>query len=132
MATPYNVDSQSKGINSWGTQFCDTVYSAALLANMATSLTVPGTAGTGLTSASVGQGYSAPSNNKFYAVFRYTPGAEVWVSSNSIAAIPVSNSFVTANAIQNPEGKYVRAGQVLNFITANACNVSVEFFSVSP
>lgn len=122
MATLYNIPSTIKGVNGFGSPFCDTIRTATLAAGTATALTIPG-------KAAIGMGSATSSKNTFLAVFSYAPGAKVWVANNETAAIPAGAAFAASTSELNPPAKLVRAGDVLSFICTAGADVSVAINS---
>lgn len=122
MTTQYNINRYVQGINGFGLPFCDTILSATLDANTDTTLTIPG-------ASSVPIPTSQPAN--FIAVFEYTAAKDVFVAVNQDAATPAMATFTASTSEQNPAGKYVRAGDVLHFITTQSnVNVTVSIYSL--
>lgn len=113
MVTPYNAQWT---INDFGQSFASLKYSASLAATTDTSLTVPG---------------DAP---KYRALIKVETGSDVWVALNETAAVPAGASFASVSSELLPGGsevcRYVKAGDVLHFITAGATvDVGVVFYS---
>lgn len=91
-------------------------WSTTLAANVAQTTTVP----------------SMPFANcsGWIAVFSYSPGASVFVANNATATIPTSSFGATTSQL-NPVGRFVKAGDVLSFITADTTDfVQVSFYAV--
>ena len=122
MATQYNIDSQTKGVNGFGLPFCKLVYTSALAANTDTSLVVP-------TSAAVGAP-AATTYNKFIAVFSYQPSSKVWVALNAAAAAPAGAPFALSTSELNPLAKYVKAGDTVHMLCVAGADVSVAFYAI--
>ena len=121
MATTYNINSYSRGVNGYGLPFCDTIFTSTLDAATAATVTVPGNATLGPTVYQI---------DKFLAVFSYQPGTSVFVAVNGTAAVPAGNAFVESNSELNPSCKFVNAADVLSFITPDAtAQVSVAIYS---
>lgn len=119
--TQYNINSYCKGVNGFGLPFTNTSYSATLAANTDTAITVPGLQASG----APGAIYA-----KMYALIDYS-GGSVWVANNAAATLPAGAAFAQTNSELNPVGKYVKAGDVLHFITSAAnVEVNVAFFAV--
>ena len=123
MTTLYNMNKYVQGVNGFGLLFTDTNYSVTLTASADTTVTVPG----------AGSVYEPTSGiQKFIAVLSYTSGEDVFVALNNTAAVPAGNTFGASTSEQNPQAKYVKAGDVLHFITAaSSVNVTVSFFSLT-
>lgn len=119
--TQYNIYSYIKGQNGFGLPFSNTAYSATIGAGVETSLTVP-----------TGSAMGAPeanAYNKFIAVFDYST-TDVWVALNATAAVPAGAAFALTSSELTPAGKYVRAGDVLHFISTAGAAVSVTFYAI--
>jgi len=124
MTTPFSMTRDINGYNGFGLAFTDTSYSVTLAASTATPLTIPG-------DTSLGR-MGSTTKNRFLAVFSYTPGAEVWVSNNSTAAVPAGASFSASTSELNPGAKVVFAKDILSFITSEInISVSVALYSLS-
>lgn len=120
--TQYNINSYAHGVNGFGLPFTNTSYSVTLAAATDTTLTVPGLQAGGAPSALYA---------KMYAVISYTTDGVVWVASNAVAALPAGAAFAQTTGELSPHCKYVKAGDVLHFITAGAnVQVNVAFFAV--
>jgi dUTPase len=120
MTTQYNIPEVAHGINSFGTLFCDTIYSVTLAAATEASVTVPGNGAMGSTGI-----------DRYLAVFSYKPGTSVWVSLNATATVPAGATLVATRSALNPTAKQVKAGDVIHMITATAAtDVSVEFYAI--
>lgn len=122
MATQYNIDSQTRGVNGFGLPFCTSCFTSALAANTDTSLTVP-------ISAAVGAP-AATSFNKFIAVFSYQPATRVWVAVNAAAAAPAGAPFAASTSELNPPAKFVRAGDIIHMLCVAGADVSVAFYAI--
>ena len=112
MTTQYNVDIYTRGINSFGSPFCDAVFSATLAANTAASVTVPG--------ASSVPGTPIP---KYLAVFKVEAVSPVYMTINGTAAVPAGGTLAATNSelISYPaDAKIVKAGDIISVITATA------------
>lgn len=120
--TQYNIYQYIKGINGFGLSFSNTAFSASLAASTDTTLTVPAGSAVGAP--------EATAVNKYIAVFTYTTN-DVWVAANATAAVPAGAAFAATASELVPQGKYVRAGDVLHFISATAgAEVSVSFYAI--
>jgi len=123
MTTPFALTRDINGYNGFGIKFSDTNYSATLATGTNTTLTVPSLSPPG------GASYSGSANPILIALFEYDSGTSVWVSLNATAATPAGASFAATNSQLNPSARQVKAGDVLNFITAGTgVNVSVCFY----
>lgn len=96
----------------FGLQFSNLIYSTTLTATVEQTLTVPG---------------AAP---RYKAVFAFDDTTDVWVGNNGTAALPGS-SFATSTTELRPKCREVNSGDVLHFISPDACSVSVAFYAVS-
>lgn len=111
--TPY-VSQQP--VDDFGLNFSTLKFSASLAASTNTSLTVPGDA------------------QNYKVLVRVANDGLVWVSVGDAAELPGGSTFAATNSeLVNDKAtlcREVKAGQVLNFITATAdTDVSVSFFS---
>lgn len=122
MATNYNIDKTKNGVNGFGLPFCNTIYSVTLSSNTDTSVAVPLTAAIGT--------QTADNYNKFYAVFSYTSGANVYVALNQAAAVPAGNTFASSVSVLNPVCKQVKSTDVIHIISTGTPSVTVEFFAI--
>lgn len=102
-----NILKDAGGTPTYAVALSDT-YTCALSANTDTVLTVPSGAN--------------------IAVFGYASANDYWVSTSAIT-IPSSGSFSLTNFYLNPPPLQVAFGQTLHFISANACVISVTFYS---
>lgn len=125
MTTNYNVDKNKLGVNGFGAQFCDTIYSATLKASTEETVAVPLTAAVGAA--------TATTFNKFLAIIACTPGDDVFMALNGTAAVPVGNTFAKTTSELIPNGyiaKQVKATDVLHFISAGTPNITVSFYAI--
>lgn len=122
MTTQYRVDPIVKGLNGFGINFSDTIYTATLTAATDTSIAVPKTAAMGTP--------CAATNNKFLAVFSYSSGSNVYVALNGTAAVPAGASFAASTSELNPTAKIVQAGDVIHMISAATPSISVAFYAI--
>lgn len=123
MATNYIVDKTKSGVNGFGLPFCSTIYSVTLSANTNATVTVPSTAAIGAP--------TATTYNKFMAVFSYSSAASVFVALGSaVAEVPAGATFVATNSVLNPTARMVKAGDVINCISAGTPSVTIEFFAI--
>ena len=115
MSTKFTLTKDVNGYNGFGIPFS--------LDGEATSL-----------AANAEQHFKVPSNYpNWIAIFSYTPGANIWVDGINTAVVP-GTSFAASTARLNPAGRYVKAGDVISFITSDITVpwVDVEFQVVSP
>lgn len=103
------------GTNGFGIAFSLNGESTSLAANVEQHITVP------------------DNYPNWMAVFSYTPGSNIWVDGINTAVVP-GTSFAASTARLNPAGRYVKAGDVISFITSDITVpwVDVEFQVVSP
>lgn len=121
MPTPFSMVRDINGYNGFGLQFSLDKYSATLAQTTDTTLTVPSTGPFG-----TGQSTTVA---RFIAIFSYQPGATVWVANNATAAVPVAASFGAVSSELLPTARYVKAGDVLHFITPDTtAQVGVTFY----
>lgn len=114
MTTKMTMIKDINGVVTYGVPFADLEFSftGLLAANVAQSLTVP-----------VGA-------DKYLAIFAYSTGGEVFVANNTTAVIP-SGSISNSVSDLNPVARYVKAGDVLSFITPDtACRIKVGFYAI--
>lgn len=95
--------------------FSDTDRQIGLLANVAQSITVPGTG-----------------DQKYAAHFSFNATSNVWVGKNSTAASPAGGTTTSLQYVElRPDKRFVVGGDVLSFITPDAsASVGVEFRSI--
>lgn len=121
MPTPFSMVRDINGYNGFGLQFALDKYSATILQSTDTTLAVP------LTGA-FGSGQST-TVARFLAIFSYQSGSTVWVANNAVAAIPVGATFAAVSSELLPTARYVKAGDVLHFITPDtSAQVGVVFY----
>lgn len=115
MTTKFNMTKDVAGYNGFGIMFADDGKQAVLAVGVAQSVTVPS------------------NYPNWIAVFGYTPGATVWVANNVTAAAP-TGAFTNSTADLNPSARFVKAGDVLSFITSDTTSpqVKVSFYVVAP
>lgn len=125
MTTNYNTDWNKRGVNGFGAQFSDTVFSATLKAATDTTVAVPLKAAVGAP--------TAPSFNKFMAVITCTQDTDVFMALNATAAVPVGTTFAASTSELIPNGyiaKMVKSTDVLHFISASTPSVTVAFYAI--
>jgi hypothetical protein len=121
MDQQYNINSFSSGVNGFGSQFAKIVFSANLPANTNKTITVPG-----------GDAADDPRVRvpRFLAVFSYHAARNVYVKLNATATVPGGVNFAAGSELL-PPAKVVKAGDVINVITATAdTNVSVALYEI--
>lgn len=114
MSTKLSMTRDINGYNAFGLTPTYDIYGAYLTANAAQSVTVP-------------------SNAQYWlAVFSYSPGANVWVSFTTTAAVP-GGVVGALTSVLNPAGRQVLAGTTISFITSDTTTpfFCVEFQSVN-
>lgn len=80
------------------------------------------------------QHITVPSNfPNWVAEFYYTDDVDIWVDGITTAVVP-SGAFTASTVERCPKYKYVKAGQVLSFITSATTTpaVAVKFYAVLP
>lgn len=122
MTTPFTMTRDVNGYNGFGLEPSDTQYSATLVANTDTTLTVP-------SSFLIG-GASSTTNARLIAIITSDPGSSVWVALNTAAAAPVGGTFATTASALNPSAYEVKVGDVLHFLSTVTPSVSVRFYWV--
>lgn len=111
--TSFSMVRDINGYNGFGLPFSLNKYSAVLAQNTDTTLTVPS--------------YSAA----YVAIFSYQPGSSVWVANGATAAKAAGASFSAVTSELNPVARYVKAGNVLHFITGDTtAAVGVTFYAI--
>ena len=121
--TVYNISGMIKGVNGWGTPFCNNTFTSTLAANTDTSLSVPLDSGMG--------NINSQNNPKYLAVFTYAPSAKVWVALNTAAAAPAGAPLASSPSVLNPSCKIVQATDVIHMLCVAGADVCVEFFYIS-
>ena len=113
MSTLLDMNSDVRGYNAYAPQFSTD--------NQLTTL-----------SAGVEQHFTVPSNfSKWIAAFSYEAGSNVLVANNSTAAV-ATGSFASTASQLNPAARYVKAGDVLSFITADTTAiVGISLYVIS-
>ena len=97
--------------------FSNTCGNVLLAASTAISYTVPGTA-----------------NQTFRAHISVSYSADVWVSNNGTAIVPVSNTMATTayqERVDEDFNRYVIGGDVLSFISTGTPQVGISLLLVS-
>ena len=122
--TQFQTDKNINGVNGWGLLFCKQVYNSTLGAATEATVTVPATAAMGVA--------SGTQQNKFIAVITTEQSKKVYAALNGTAAVPVGNTFAASTSALLPiqSARYVKAGDVIHFISAAAADVSVEFYAI--
>lgn len=125
MTTNYNTDWNKRGVNGFGAQFSDTIYSATLKAATDTTVAVPLTAAVGAP--------TATTFNKFLAVIACTQDVDVFMALNATAAVPAGVNFAATTSELIPNGyiaKMVKSTDVIHFISAGTPSVTVSFYAI--
>ena len=111
--TQFNMTRDVNGYNGFGLPFSIDKYSANLAQNTDTTQVVPS---------------YAP---HYVAIFNYQSGASVWVANGATAAKPVGASFAAVSSELNPVARYVKAGDVLHFLTGDtSAMVGITFYAL--
>ncbi len=123
MTTTYNVNNSLKGVNGFGTQFCDTIFTATLAAATEETFTVPGKSALG--------NINSSTLTQYVAVFSFESNLNFYVAVNATAAVPAGGTFAASTSVLNPKAKIVKQGDVIHVICATAgADVSVELFYI--
>lgn len=125
MTAQYNIETYTRGVNSFGIKFPDTIYSAVLTASTNAAVTVPGATALGLA--------TNTSKNKFIAIINWSYDTDLYFSVNHTAAIPGAVPIAAGNSIllNHFENAFlVNAGDTLNFISAGTPGVTIAFYAV--
>jgi hypothetical protein len=110
MSTKLSLTRDINGYNAFGLIPTYDIYGCSLTANAAQSILVP-------------------DNFQYWlAVFTYTPGANIWVSFTTTAAVP-NGTMGAITSVLNPAGRQVLRGSTISVITADSTSpfVCVEF-----
>lgn len=111
--TQFSMLRDINGYNGFGLPFSINKDSANLATNTDTTLTVPSF------------------SPHYIAIFSFQSGASVWVANNATAAKPVGSTFATVSSELNPVARYVKAGDVLHFLTGDtSAQVGVTFYAL--
>jgi hypothetical protein len=63
------------------------------------------------------------------AVFSFQPGTTVWMAINATATVP-GGSFTLTNSEQNPQVRYLKAGDIIHMISRSTTSeVGVMFYA---
>jgi hypothetical protein len=118
MSTLLNFGRDVQGFNAYAPQFPTDIFTATLVGDAHSSVTVP-------------------SNHQVWLMYvRMQPGGWCYVSRNDTAAVPASGDFSASTsdlAVGTIEFKrIVYAGDVIDFLTSvSDTDVVVEFFAIS-
>ena len=109
----FNLTRDVNGYNGFGLPFAVDNYNATIVANTDATLTTPS---------------YAP---HYVAIFSYQQGGSVWVAANATAAKPVGATFASTTSTLNPTARYVKAGDVIHFLTGDtSAMVGVTFYAL--
>ena len=111
--TQFSMLRDINGYNGFGLPFSIDKYNATITTNTDTTVTVPS--------------YSP----HYVAIFTFQSGSGVWVANNATAAKPVGSTFAATTSELNPVARYVKAGDVLHFLTGDtSAMVGVVFYAL--
>lgn len=114
MPTKFAMTRDINGYNGFGIPFCIENWKTTLTANVAQTVTVPS------------------SYENWIAIFSFSPGSNIYVANNTTATV-ASGIFAQSSSQLNPAARYVQAGDVLSFITADSDSPVAEVsFYVAP
>lgn len=115
MSTKFNMIRDISGYNGFGIIPTYDIQGCSLTANVAQTFTVP-------------SNYA-----NWIVIFSYTPGANVFVSFTTTAAVP-SGSVSTITSVLNPSARAVKGGSTFSVITpdATAPYIVAEYQIVAP
>jgi hypothetical protein len=123
MTTNFRYDSSKNFYNDFGQAFSDTIYSTTLAASTPAVFTVPSTVG-------LGQASSTGVNKKFLALFSYTSGYDVFVTTKGTAAVPAGNTFASTYSELNPKAKVVNSGDIISCISTGTPSCTVTLYNI--
>ena len=115
MSTKFNMIRDISGYNGFGIIPTYDIQGCSLAANVA-------------------QTFTAPSNySNWIAIFTYTPGANVFVSFTTTAAVP-TGTVGSLTSVMNPSARAVAGGSTFSVITPDATSpyITVEYQVVAP
>lgn len=123
MATQYNIDSNTRGVNGWGLQFSKNSYTTTLGAGVEATVAVPASAATGVP--------TAYQKNKWVARVTVEAGKKVYIALNGTAAVPVGGTLAasTSELLPIQSAWFVKTGDVIHIISAAAADVSIAFYA---
>lgn len=108
---PFIMNRDINGYNGFGLRPSNLIWTAALVANAATSITVPS--------------YF----ERYVVIFSIEPGSNVWVAYNHTAAVPVGSTLAAANSELNPTARQVSSGDSISVITPDTvANISIALY----
>lgn len=101
--TKLNLGSDVNGRTSYAPPPCELNYSATLISNTGTSITVPSEYAT------------------YTACFSYQPGADVWICFSSVdeASVPVGQNLTVTSSVLLPSSRVVVGGSTIQAITSS-------------
>lgn len=123
MTTQFQSNTNKGFVDDFGCLFCDTVFSATLVADTEATVTVLGSAGIGNAAANI---------NKFLAVFTTTLSG-AFVALNATAAIPINGTLQATTSEALPLGKsakQVKAGDVIHVISHVTPGVTIALYAI--
>lgn len=114
-ATKFLMTRDIAGYNGFGIPFTNIAKSAILVTGVEQHFTVPS------------------EYPNWIAIFGFTPGSSVWVDKFTTAVAP-TGAFADTTSELNPAARFVKAGDVLSFITAdvNSAMVNVLLYVAPP
>jgi hypothetical protein len=116
MSTLYNITTPRQSDNNgFGLQTAVLKYDCTLTSGGGEkTLTIPDKNAEGISTTS-------PTNN-YVAIYKVESGKNVWVANGATATATAGASFAATDSelIVSGDGRYVRGGDVLHFITADA------------
>jgi len=115
MSTKFSMTRDINGYNGFGIIPTYDIFGCSLAANVAQSVTVP---------------LNYPN---WIAIFTYTPGANVFVSFTTTAAVP-NGTMGARTSVLNPSARQVSKGQTISVITPDSTSpfVMIEFQIIPP
>jgi hypothetical protein len=112
MITKFKMIRDIAGYNGFGLTFTEWNYNIVLASGSTKTLTIP------------------EEDERYIAIFSFEPGSTVYVANNDTAAIPGA-SFAKSSSQLNPVGRWVKAGDVLSFITSNTnADICVQLYAL--
>jgi len=122
--TEYNMDKFHKGVDGFGLNFCENVFSVTLAANTEATIAVPLT--------SVMGNICATTYNKFMAIL--TCDGTVYACINATAAKPAGGTLSATTSAMVPAywpwGRVVKSGDVIHVISGGTPSLTIEFYAI--
>lgn len=113
MTTQLGLNRDAQGIPIYAPNFATNHFSATLVNGSEQTFTVPG------------------DSLEWIASFSYQPGATVWISNNTTAAIPAGATFASTNSELNPGARRVKSGDIIHCVTSNlSTDVGVSLYTL--